>query len=108
MPHECPVCGFDRLKHPPRSASGGGSYEICPACGFQFGVDDDDRGITFAQWRREWIGRGSPWSSHSLPKPAGWPPGPPAHRGKADTPQAHPAQPRKSGGRAKRGTRKGR
>ena len=27
----------------------GGSYEICPSCGFQFGVSDDDLGSTYEQ-----------------------------------------------------------
>ena len=63
MPHTCCVCGYPRLNEPPRSAGGGASYEICPSCGFQFGVSDDDRGITPDQWRAAWKKRGAQWSS---------------------------------------------
>lgn len=74
--HTCPVCGFPELSEPPRTAEGGGSYEICPSCGFQFGVTDEDRGFTYARWRRQWIAGGMKWSSER-PQPAGWSPRPP-------------------------------
>jgi hypothetical protein len=70
----CPVCGYPTLKEPPRSASGGGSYEICPSCSFQFGVTDDDRGIGYEQWRAQWIQRGMPWDSGTSTPPPGWNP----------------------------------
>ena len=54
MRHTCPVCGFPKLKETPRTHDGGGSYEICPSCGFQFGVSDDDRGFSYEQWRERW------------------------------------------------------
>ncbi len=72
MSHSCPVCAYPKLKEPPRSASGGGSYEICPSCGFQFGVDDDDKGITFSKWRNAWLKRGALWSSLGQKAPADW------------------------------------
>lgn len=68
----CPVCGYPGLEEPPRSSGGGGSYEICPSCGFQFGVDDDDKGISHEEWRSRWAGKGLPWSSRGIPKPKGW------------------------------------
>lgn len=68
----CPVCGFAKLKEPPRSESGGGSYEICPACGFQFGVSDDDDEISYEEWRAEWVERGMEWSSIGIAKPKDW------------------------------------
>ena len=71
MKHTCPVCNFPGLTEPPRSRSGGGSFEICPSCGFQFGVSDDDRGFTYDQWRENWIKQGSKWSSQTKP-PANW------------------------------------
>ena len=40
--HRCPVCGYRKLREKPRTYDGGGSFEICPSCGFQFGVSDDD------------------------------------------------------------------
>ena len=72
MSHTCPVCQNPSLKEPPRSKSGGGSYEICPSCGFQFGVDDDDRGISHEKWRADWLKRGAPWSSSGIKAPKGW------------------------------------
>ena len=73
MKHTCPVCGFPKLTAAPRSASGGGSYEICPSCGFQFGVTDDDAGYSYAQWRKVWAQRGLKWAS-ATPKPKNWDP----------------------------------
>lgn len=72
--HTCPVCGFDRLKEAPRGVSGGGSYEICPACGFQHGVSDDDDGISHEEWRADWTARGMEWSSRGVRQPRGWRP----------------------------------
>jgi hypothetical protein len=72
--YDCPVCGWPHLCEAPRSQSGGGSYEICPACGFQFGVSDDDEGHTFQDWRKAWVARGCPWSSIGRPPPADWNP----------------------------------
>ncbi len=71
--YACPVCGFLELHDPPRSAAGGASYEICPSCGFQFGVSDDDRGETYAEWRRRWLADGMPWRGAQSP-PKGWNP----------------------------------
>jgi hypothetical protein len=72
--HTCPVCGYPELDEPPRSTSGGGSYEICPSCGFQFGLDDDDGGIGYATSRERWIAAGMPWSSRSRERPSTWNP----------------------------------
>jgi hypothetical protein len=55
-------------------AGGGGSYEICPSCGFQFGVSDDDDGFTYASWREQWKKRTMPWSSRGIAPPGGWNP----------------------------------
>ena len=71
MKHTCPVCGYPGLAEPPRSRSGGGSFEICPSCGFQFGVSDDDRGFTHAAWRELWRQAGMKWSSRQAP-PKNW------------------------------------
>lgn len=70
----CPVCGYPDLDDPPRSPSGGGSYEICPSCGFEFGVTDDDQGFTYAQWRAKWVDAGMPWQGYDMPKPLDWNP----------------------------------
>ena len=60
--HQCPVCGFGGLEDPAYDPlTGLGSYQICPSCGFEYGVTDDDRQITHEQWRRRWIDAGMPW-----------------------------------------------
>ena len=69
----CPVCGYPELYDEPQPSFGGGSYEICASCGFQFGVSDEDEGLTFEEWRSSWVGRGSPWSSANA-KPHDWDP----------------------------------
>ncbi len=75
MSYQCPVCGFPDLFEPPRSLrTGGGSYEICPSCGFEFGISDDDLGYSYEVWRQEWIGRGMHWSSVARGRPDGWDP----------------------------------
>jgi hypothetical protein len=71
MKYPCPICGFPKLNEPPRSASGGGSFEICPSCGFQFGVSDDDAGFTYQQWRTNWQLAGMKWTGQS-PAPKKW------------------------------------
>jgi hypothetical protein len=70
----CPVCGYPGLDEPPRSSSGGGSYEICPSCRFEFGVTDDDKGFTYEGWREKWIQDGMPWRSQYSLVPTGWDP----------------------------------
>ena len=73
--YDCPVCGYDELYEPPRSAEGGGSYEICPSCGFQFGVSDEDKGISYEEWRKRWIEGGMAWwSRRGRTRPADWNP----------------------------------
>lgn len=72
--HTCPVCAYPKLKEAPRSPSDGGSLEICPACGFQFGVSDDDDGISYDEWREDWLERGMEWSSIGIKKPNEWDP----------------------------------
>ena len=72
MNHLCPVCGWSHLKHPPRNATGGASFEICPCCGFEFGFDDDDQGLTYEEARRRWVEAGRQWWSTSRKAPEGW------------------------------------
>ena len=74
-PCTCPACGYPGLDEPPRTAAGGGSYEICDSCGFEYGVTDDDEGYTYAQWRDCWIAKGMPWESEGIhPRPDEWDP----------------------------------
>lgn len=70
----CPTCGYEGLYEPPRSDSGSASYEICPCCGFQFGVSDDDEGYSYLAWRQSWINDGMNWFSDSRSKPNDWNP----------------------------------
>lgn len=72
--YTCPVCDYPKLSEPPRSEFGGGSFEICPSCGFQFGVNDDDEGISYETWRRRWEAAGMPWNSLALKQPTFWTP----------------------------------
>jgi hypothetical protein len=74
MGYACPVCGYSDLTEVPQAHGLGGSYEICPSCGFQFGVTDDDRGFTYDEWRTVWIKNGMPWTGVGIPPPAGWDP----------------------------------
>ena len=74
MTYGCPVCGFLQLTDPPRTPSGGGSYEICPSCGFQFGVSDDDQGWTYDKWRSRWIKEGMRWDRGRTEPPLAWNP----------------------------------
>jgi hypothetical protein len=71
--YQCSVCGYPNLAEPPRTSASGGSYEICPSCGFQFGVTDDDLGYTDEAWRQQWIENGMQWWS-SRPQPDNWNP----------------------------------
>jgi hypothetical protein len=74
MAYTCPVCGYPDLKRSPRTDVSGGSYEICPSCGFQFGVSDDDRGFSYEDWRSRWEKRGMPWNDVGIREPADWDP----------------------------------
>ena len=70
----CPVCGFDQLAESPRNRTGGASMEICSCCGFQFGVSDDDQGVSYDDYRERWIAGGMAWSSKGKKTPKGWNP----------------------------------
>lgn len=73
--YTCPVCGYNGLEEPPYDENGYGAYEICPCCGFQFGLDDDpDKEQGIAEWRRNWVEQGCPWFSKSTRPPDGWKP----------------------------------
>jgi hypothetical protein len=72
--YRCPVCGYPDLAEPPRTEEGGGSFEICPSCGYQFGVTDDDRDISYEEWRGEWVAGGMKWWSRGRRQPPEWDP----------------------------------
>ncbi len=69
----CPICHYAELYEPPYDASGYGSYEICPCCGFEFGLDEGlDRAAAFVAWREQWMRAGCPWFSSVRTAPEGW------------------------------------
>lgn len=37
----CPVCGSEELRGPPYFAEGGGSFDMCGFCKFEYGFDDE-------------------------------------------------------------------
>jgi hypothetical protein len=72
----CPICGFDGLEYEPYVGRSG-STEICPCCGFHFGVTewDEFEPITLAEWRAIWIKDGMPWRSlGNIHPPLNWDP----------------------------------
>ena len=80
MPYVCPVCGYPNLKEEPRNEATGGSYEICPSCGIEFGYDDEAGGDAtrrrdlYLRWRNDWIAAGMPWRSRGVEQPLDWNP----------------------------------
>ncbi len=100
--YRCPVCGYPELDEAHRSPGGNDSYAICPACGFQYGIADGDLGISYEQWRSQWVDGGMKWWS-SRDMPVWWDPakhlndllGSPEADAKAnlaDEPDTHPDQ----------------
>ncbi len=78
--YKCPVCNYKGLYEPAYSSDklGYSSNDICPCCGFQFGLDDFDfdsgdwynpREKAFEIWRKKWIEEGAEFHSrHERPK----------------------------------------
>lgn len=71
MENICPVCEYKGLYTPPYDKHGRGSDEICPCCGFHFGLDDfKGKEEAFVKWRNEWARNGCKWfSKFRLPPP---------------------------------------
>lgn len=88
MSYICPVCGYPALDELPRSEETCGSYEICPSCGFQFGISDEDEGISDDQWRTTWIQAGMPWNSVGKQRPLNWNPSEQLDRILSSTPKS--------------------
>ena len=75
MKNICPVCNYDNLIDPPYNEYGYGSYEICPCCGFEFGLDDfPDKEEGIKNWREQWIEGGYKWFSTCRFPPLNWDP----------------------------------
>lgn len=63
--HLCLVCGYD-MQEP------AADYNICPSCGTEWDLDDQNASI--AELRAAWIDSGACWWSQSDPMPVGWNP----------------------------------
>lgn len=73
MEFTCPICRYAGLYEAPYDERGYGSYEICPCCGFEFGLDEGtDREAAFVAWRAQWLRDGCPWFSSIRTAPEGW------------------------------------
>ena len=67
----CPVCGFEFQALHRRLMTG----DMCPCCVFEFGVNDDLHGYSYADWREKWISAGCPWPAFDMKsKPNDWDP----------------------------------
>ena len=66
MSHKCPVCAYPDLAAPPID------FEICPCCGTEFGLDDDQK--DHDELRSDWIARDMRWFSRANRPPLGWNP----------------------------------
>lgn len=68
----CPVCGYT-LAESAWAEGVGGSFEICPSCGVQFGYadaaggDPDRRVALWREWREAWVADGMPWRGVGKP-----------------------------------------
>ena len=80
MSHICPVCGYSGLKAEPRTEATGGSFEICPSCGIQFGHSDEAGGdaqareVVYHKWREKWIRDGMRWHAPEIKPSVNWNP----------------------------------
>ena len=66
MLYKCPVCFFPDMDSPPSD------YMICPCCGTEFGLDDEE--TSHDQLRMMWVERNFPWFSNYTAPPPGWDP----------------------------------
>lgn len=72
MENVCPVCGYDGLEEMPYDEEDCyPSWEICECCGFQYGFTDYDEGISFEEYRKQWVTEGANWRIRDL-KPLSW------------------------------------
>ena len=68
--HSCPVCGYDRLPRAAYGELGLASFQICPCCGVQFGLDDTMSSHDVL--RQDWLRNGAPWYSDATLPPEAW------------------------------------
>jgi hypothetical protein len=74
----CPVCGYPDLDEPPYDKYGCSSFDICPSCGTEFGLDDKHASLSLSEMhavlREQWASRGFPWSGSAATPPPDWAP----------------------------------
>jgi len=61
----CPICAYPDLDE-----DGTHLGEICPCCGMEFGLDDED--VSHRELRDRWLKAGAPWFSDATEPPSGW------------------------------------
>ena len=68
----CPVCGYPSFEE--FYPEGGSTYDICPSCGFESGVDGIgwDRETRNTTFRKRWIESGARWWSTARSPEPGW------------------------------------
>jgi len=62
---QCTVCGYE-MDEGPRS------FNICPSCGTEFGLHDEN--ASTLELRDAWLASGPKWYSPVIPKPLAWKP----------------------------------
>lgn len=76
MAANCPACGCELDFLPWEDEYP--SYEICPCCSIQFGLDDtyadtqEDFEKVYQEWRSKWVSEGAKWFDTTNPPPEGW------------------------------------
>lgn len=68
----CPVCGYPNFVE--LNADGESTYDLCPCCGFESGVDGigRDRQERNNDLRQRWLAGGALWWSSARPAEPGW------------------------------------
>lgn len=74
--YPCRICGYC-YSSPVRYEDGAPSYEICPSCGGEVGIDDEglDKNSeleTIRNYRNKWLAQGAPWWDPYSQPPEGW------------------------------------
>lgn len=66
----CTICGYSKLREPPRDETRAPSWEICPCCGSESGYHDYQPSAVISN-RKKWIENGAHWFDNRL-KPKDW------------------------------------
>lgn len=67
---KCPVCYYPFIEEEPYGELGGGSFEICPQCGIEYGVEGaslDELDDFLRNCRESWINGGKKWWAYWMP-----------------------------------------